>query len=299
MIAHKSENPAATGFNATNRNTQHSITAHFDWQDYAPGEHRLSCQHCGRGKRDKTLGLKVEHDSAVAHCFRCNYTESFRLKRSTVRRAPCIKSPRQNAQQHTTLSDWGRALWDSTHELSGIAEDYLMARHCYLPPAHGDLRWHPALKHPSGHVGAALVGLITDVHTNEALSLHRTWITATGKADIDKPRLLLGNHGIDGGVIRLFPDDMVGSILGIAEGIETGLSLAWFGYPVWATIDAGHLGKFPVLAGIQELYIAQDNDVAGIAAANTCGQRWANSDRLVTVSQQTKNDLNDEVSYVA
>jgi len=69
----------------------------FDWQDYAEGDHRLSCPACGRGKRDKTLGLKVKPDGAVAHCFRCEYTEAFRLKRSVMRRAPSIKAPSQNA----------------------------------------------------------------------------------------------------------------------------------------------------------------------------------------------------------
>jgi hypothetical protein len=152
------------------------------------------------------------------------------------------------------------------------------------------------MKHPSGYTGPALVALITDIQTNEPLSLHRTWITSTGKANIDPPRLLLGNHATVNGVIRLFPDDEVNHTLGLAEGIETALSLAWFGYPVWATIDAGHLGKFPVLEGITQLVIAQDNDPAGIAAATACAQRWADADRWVIVTQQQQNDLNDEVS---
>lgn len=296
---HKSENPAATGFNATNQKIQPDITAHFDWQDYSIGDHRIACPECGRGGRDKSAGLKVEQDGAVAHCFRCGYTEAFRLKRSVMRRAPCIQAPRQNEPKHTTLSDFGRRLWESTSELSGVAVDYLTHRHCVIPPAYGDLRWHPVLKHPSGYVGAALLALITDTNTNEPLSIHRTWIASTGKAAIDKPRLLLANHCIDNGVIRLWPDDEVGHTLGLAEGIETALSVAWSGYPAWATIDAGHLGRFPVLAGITQLVIAQDNDQAGIAAATTCAQRWADANRWVAVSQQKKNDLNDEVSNVA
>jgi putative DNA primase/helicase len=114
------------------------------------------------------------------------------------------------------------ALWNSTQDLGGVAAQYLRSRHCVVP-AYGDLRWHPSLKHPSGYVGPALVALITDVETNEPLSLHRTWITANGKANIDTPRLLLGNHAIVGGVIRLWPDDEVNSVLGIAEGIENRL----------------------------------------------------------------------------
>lgn len=272
--------------------------APFDWQDYSIGEHRLTCPQCGRGGRDKTAGLRADADKAVIHCFRCTYTESFRTKGHGTRREPRVQAPAP-ATKHTTLNDWGRALWQSTQELSGVAVAYLTHRHCVVPPAYGDLRWHPALRHPSGYVGAALVALISDTNTNEPLSLHRTWVTATGKAAIDTPRLLLKNHSIDNGVIRLWPDDEVGHTLGLAEGIETALSVAWNGYPAWAAIDAGHLGRFPLLAGITQLVIAQDNDEAGIAAATTCARRWANGGRWVAVSQQQKNDLNDEVSYAS
>jgi putative DNA primase/helicase len=56
-------------------------------------------------------------------------------------------------------------------------------------------------------LGPALVALVTDIETVEPISLHRTWITATGKADLGehKPRKMLWNHRSDG-VIRLWPD---------------------------------------------------------------------------------------------
>lgn len=269
----------------------------IDFNEYAPGQHRLECTDCGRGGRDKTLGLKVESDgSGVAHCFRCGYTESHHPDRVSVQHAPSLKLvAKPEVKRHTSLSDWGRELWDSTQELSGIAEDYLMHRHCALPPRYGDLRWHPSLKHPSGHVGPALVALVTDIYTDAPLSLHRTWITKTGKADVSPPRLLLANHSIDGGVIRLWPDDEVTGILGLAEGIETALSLAWAPMPVWAAIDAGHLAKFPLLNGIQTVVIAQDNDAAGVAAAGACAARWVLDLKQVFVTRQIQNDVNDEL----
>ncbi len=272
----------------------------LNFNDYEVGQHRLECPSCGRGGRDKTAGLKIELDGAgVLHCFRCSYTENFNPERgAAVRRVPCIKPMKAQVQQHQKLSDWGKARWNSTQDLGGVAAQYLRSRHCVVP-AYGDLRWHPSLKHPSGYVGPALVALITDVVTNEPLSLHRTWITATGKADIDTPRLLLGNHAIVGGVIRLWPDDEVNGVLGIAEGIETALSMAHALTPVWATIDAGHMGAFPVLRGIQTLVIAVDNDPAGLAAATACAGRWADADKTVLLTSQTKNDLNDELMEVS
>jgi len=271
---------------------------HLDWQDYAPGDHRVACPSCGTKPSVKNAGLKVDHDGALLHCFKCGLIETYREKQYAVRRVPTIKPQQHQSQQYTELSPWGRDLWSSTRELSGVAVDYLQHRHCMIPPVYGALHWHPALKHPSGHIGPALVALVTDVHTDKPLSLHRTWITPTGKADVHPPRLQLAGHSLKGGVIKLWPDQDVGHTLGIAEGIETALSLAHSVQPVWSCIDAGHMTAFTVLAGVTQLYIAQDDDPAGRKAATACATRWAEAGRLVHVSQQQKNDLNDEVEAI-
>jgi len=270
----------------------------LDWQDYAIGEHRLVCPSCGDNKRIKNAGLKVESSNAVLHCFKCGLVETYREKQHAVRREPSIKPSQVSTQKFTELSPWGRALWEATHELSGTAVEYLRHRRCVIPPRYGALRWHPQLKHPSGYTGAGLVALISDIHSDKPLSLHRTWITATGKADVHPPRLQLAGHSLKGGVIKLWPDQDVGHTLGIAEGIETALSLAHSVQPVWSCIDAGHMTAFTVLAGVTQLYIAQDDDPAGRKAATACATRWAEAGRLVHVSQQQKNDLNDEVEAI-
>jgi hypothetical protein len=109
----------------------------------------------------------------------------------------------------------------------------------------------------------------------------------------------LANHSLKFGVIRLWPDEAVTCGLGIAEGIETALSLAWAYAPVWATIDAGHMARFPVLDGIETLFIAQDQDSAGMAAASICARRWADAGREVLVTNQRTNDLNDVLREAA
>jgi hypothetical protein len=155
---------------------------------------------------------------------------------------------------------------------------YLATRGCALPHPEGDLRWHPALRHPSGYVGPALVALVTDVRDAQRwLSLHRTWIAADGsgnKADVNPSRMLLKGHRKSGGCIRLWPDDWVTLGLGIAEGIETALTLARGFTPVWATIDAGNLAAFPYLWPIESLTVAVDNDLAGISAFESMARRW-------------------------
>jgi len=271
------------------------------WNDYETGNHRLSCPACGRGERDKTFGLTVEADGkGVAHCFRCEFTETFRPdKGGNVARFPTIKAA-QLLAKHDTLSASGRDLWNACKPLSGVAIDYLAARHCRVPPADGDLRWHPSLKHPTGYVGPALVALVTDVLNGEPLSLHRTWIRADGrKAEVAPPRLLLGGHRKQGGVIRLWPSEAVTVGLGVAEGIETALSLAWAYLPTWACIDAGNLRALPRLPGIESLVIGADNDPAGMDAAHACARRWAADGAEVYMTKQAENDLNDTLAEAA
>jgi hypothetical protein len=220
--------------------------------------------------------------------------------RPEPRRTPA-KAPERAREtaQHPRLSDWGLSIWRDTTGLPGtIADRYLLARCCALPPADGHLRFHPHLEHPSGYVGPALVGLITDAITREPISLHRTWIKADGtKADVEvgKERLVLAGHRKQGGVIRLWPDEAVSYGLGIAEGIETALTLATVLKPVWSLLDAGNLAAFPVLGGIEVLTIAADNDEAGLRGANACATRWTEvgCDVRVVVPPVKGMDLND------
>jgi putative DNA primase/helicase len=268
-----------------------SCPENLDWSAYGIGNFRVPCPTCARGASDRAAGLKVGGDGrCLLHCFRCGVvlthiaTEAMPGPRRQA--APQKPKPR-------SLSRLGIELWEICQPLSGIALEYLSFRKCRIPPSNGDLRWHPALKHPSGHVGPALVGLITDALTGRKMSLHRTWITPTGKAPINTPRLLLAGHSTDGGCIRLWPDEAVTSGLGVAEGIETGLSLAWGYTPVWSLIDAGHLAKLPVLEGVETLMIARDQDPAGTRAAQSCALRWHEAGREVYLSSQKENDLND------
>jgi len=271
------------------------------WIDAAklkPGENRMPCPACDRGPRDTALSVRLESDGVIVwHCHRdCGMDGSSRSRDHNSPQQPRKAVPRP-AERPRGLSDYARQLWAATAPLSGAAVDYLAARKCVVPPADGDLRCLPALKHPLGYIGPALVGRITDACTGAPLSLHRTWIHPDGrKADVSPPRLLLKDHPISGGVIRLWPDEAVTNGLGIAEGIETALSLAHGYEPVWSLIDAGHLAKFPVLNGIEDLIIAADNDEAGRKAAAECARRWAPHAAVRVISADADGcDLNDLV----
>jgi hypothetical protein len=122
-----------------------------------------------------------------------------------------------------------------------------------------------------------MVARVTDIITAAPISLHFTRLApdGSGKATVEKPKLLMTGHRKQGGCIRLVDDAEVGQGLGLSEGIETGLAVMAAGWaPAWAAIDAGNLGAFPVLAGIESLTIFADHDKAGLQAGEMCRARW-------------------------
>ena len=89
--------------------------------------------------------------------------------------------------------------------------------------------------------------------------------------------------------------------LGIGEGIETTLSLQMlpeFGAsPVWSCLTASGVQTFPVLSGIEVLWLAVDNDIAGRTSAQICASRWKQAGREVHPIKPTKagTDFNDVI----
>jgi putative DNA primase/helicase len=297
----RQQSQALTYSESTQRQALQSLTtisANDRWIDltlFEIGEHRISCPYCSKQASDKTLGITVRAiGDAVAHCFRCEYTQSLR---SRMRR-PLFKPQLTLQEKRTTLSSYARSLWSECKPISGTALDYLRSRNCVIPPADGDLRWHPNLKHPSGYRGPALVGLVTHVETGEAMSLHRTWITSSGKAKAEPNRMLLGGHTSKHGVIRLYHDEYVTTGLGVAEGIETALSLAHEYRPVWAAISAGNMGSLPAISGVECLTIAVDSDDAGRKAAESLSHRWYEAGVQVRHAYVEYGDLNDHLELL-
>jgi hypothetical protein len=265
----------------------------IDWH----GKPRQPCPACDRGPRDTALGIARREDGGyIAHCFRCEAVFFSEGPRRPPRTATLV--PPTAPAKREVLSDYGRELWQACSPVSGPARAYLEARACVIPPPDGDLRWHPRLRHPpSGYEGPALVALLTDAIDGTARTLHRTWIAPDGTkpAAADPPRMLLSGHRKAGAVCRLWPDEAVTHGLGVAEGIESALSLAHASAPVWACVDAGNLAALPVLAGVEVLTIAVDHDEAGQRAAEDCALRWYEAGRDVALVMHSRPgaDIND------
>jgi hypothetical protein len=120
---------------------------------------------------------------------------------------------------------------------------------------------------------AAIIALMTDPVSGDAVGIHRTFLKDDGTK---RERKMLGRAG----VVRLSPDVTLG--LGISEGIEDALSVIASGWsPVWAALSCGGIERLPVLSGIEALTIFHDRDEAGVRAAEICAERWSSAGREV------------------
>ena len=102
-----------------------------------------------------------------------------------------------------------------------------------------------------------MIALVRNIRTNEPQAIHRTAIDSSGRKI---GRKALGPIG--GGAVKLTDDADVTTVIAIGEGLESTLSIRALpdlgNMPVWSVLSAGGMEKFPVLAGIEAVWIAAD-----------------------------------------
>ena len=119
----------------------------------------------------------------------------------------------------------------------------------------------------------ALLAAVTDIDGN-ITGIQRTWLDPrrSTKAPLADPRRALG-HLLGNGV-RF---GRVSDILAVGEGVETMLALKSVlpSLPVIAGLSANHLAALdlPPAPALRRLYVARDNDAAGLQAAHRLRER--------------------------
>ena len=138
------------------------------------------------------------------------------------------------------------------------AHAYLTSR-CGDPGTQPDLRAHPGIRHSiSGGCHPALLGIMRRADGSGA-SVHRTFLTESGKKAIVSPVRMMMPGSINGASIRL---GGIAELIGLAEGIETALCASkLFGIPVWAATSAGSIKTWEAPEGVKGLVIFADNDL--------------------------------------
>lgn len=208
--------------------------------------------------------------------------------------ATTVKGEHDLDQDRTreSLKAAAEAIWRASGPASGTpVERYLAGRGLTLPlPA--ALRYHPALRHPSGGRWPAMVALVTAGVGGEPVGIHRTFVArdGRGKAPVEPAKMLLG--ACRGGAVRLA--DATDHVM-VGEGIESVLSVIQeMGKPGWAALSTSGLRALPLPETIAKVILLADGDAPGEAAAQDAARRWLREGRRVRIARPPEGlDFND------
>lgn len=173
------------------------------------------------------------------------------------------------------VADLIRLIWSQSRPIKGThAERYLRARGIEAGNF-SRLRFHGALRHPTGARLPALVGFVENV-SGSAVGLHRTYLDprAPRKTTLEPDKAMLGD--CKGGAVHLREGS---SGLAVCEGVETSLSLAaglGEGFAVWAALSTGGVAglKLPAQKAFGgSLLIGTDGDGPGRRAGALLADR--------------------------
>lgn len=189
-------------------------------------------------------------------------------------------------------------IWHACIPIAGtIGEKYLTGRGIPAPPCGWPavIRFHKALRHPTGRAFPAVVARVEDAGGN-LTAIWRIYLDQSGgKAGVDGVKLGLGAAA--GGAVRI---GGMGAKIGVAEGVETALA-AWtlerYRYPVWSVLSTSGMKRFEVPLTVERVIIWPDGDFPkstpdggiadppGIRAARDLERRCKTLEVAVTVNE--------------
>ena len=205
------------------------------------------------------------------------------VEQADNRRPQRRRQPQRSDKPPATVPNQDHALeiWRAARPAPDTpVEDYLCHRGITIPVP-PTLRYYPAVRYERS--GLCLPCMIAAVQApdRKVTAIHRTWIRddGKGKAGVSTPKMSLGSIGA--GAVRLGP---AGSVLGLAEGIESALSAAQlFGLPVWASLSASRLDRLWLPPNSLELHLFADNGAPGHEAAERAAKAYQAQGRRVVV----------------
>jgi hypothetical protein len=266
---------------------------------------RGRCPACGYPK--PTLEVAVEGHRIAVSCTACGAVNGI----AAVMGVPgdlitALKV--QPSKVARALDAWRKA----TPATGTLVESYLLSRGITCaPPA--SIRFLRRQRNWSdGETYPAMISLVQRVPNDDDreafdseaplldAGAHFTFLQGGGlagpvrKAGIDACKLTLGQ--LRHGGVWLTPVDEIGEQLAVAEGIETGLSVQQItNLSTVAALSAAGMRSLRWPPQVRRLWIAADNDAAGLGAANVLLGRAlrAGLQAHIKVPVEGKNDFND------
>jgi putative DNA primase/helicase len=272
---------------------------------------RNSCNVPGSGhsKTDRSLSITIDPkapDGFVVHSFSTDHAlackdyvrerlglgrwESGKGRRLQLRVVDSGPDPAQEERKQ-----WALKIWSQSSDPTGTIVERYLCEHRGLELsadiAGGVVRYHRGLKYAESGYDRYLPGmvcLLRDIVTDEPCGIHRTFLDLETGQKIDRRMLGIAK----GAAIKL---DAISTKLTIGEGVETVLTARIMGLgPVWALGSSGEVGRFPVMKGLTEIKILQENDPTSRRDVETCARRYLLAGKRVNIiTPNVGNDLND------
>lgn len=265
------------------------------------------CRCPAHQDRSPSLSVREAQDRVLLHCFTgCTFEQivaalrglglwperdehGYRIRRSMTRSAP---PPDELDADEISARRAAREIWSRAVPISGTgAAVYLWSRGIgisHLPPT---LRFADELYNSeTKRALPALVGALQDSE-NRVTSIQRIWVRDRIVVDDDgmpakgtKAALRVAKKTLGpmrDGAIRL---GRPGRTLGIAEGIETGLSAQqYFRLPVWVSCGAWRMGNIWLPDIVEHVILFGDNGTEGEKAANKAAEQFEAQGYAVSV----------------
>jgi hypothetical protein len=190
--------------------------------------------------------------------------------------------------------------WRSARPIAGtLAATYLAARRLAFDDPKGRvLRFtaRRARRSPSGGLEyhPAMLAALSAARTGAQVGIANIFLEADGSDRLRDKKAKTSTGRASGAVVMLsvFGEPTIGLV--VCEGVETGIRIYQSGLrPVWACGGAGNLASFPLLAAIQVLTIAADQDTPGRHAAEKLAERWRVAGREVVIVSPPAGDWAD------
>lgn len=252
--------------------------------------------------RTPSLAIRVFEDRVLVHCHAgCPQSKvidalrtlglwnGHRCGRGQQRQIKRAARPDTHGEERSAIA---LSIWQAAVPASGtLVETYFAGRRLKLPlsPA---IRFHRALKHPTGGYWPCLVALVSRGEDAAPVAIHRTFLArdGAGKAPVKPEKMMLGP--CRGGVVRLAEPT---EILMVGEGIETCLAaMQATGHPAWAALSTSGLRTLNLPSGVRHIIVLADGDDAGETAARECARRLASQGRRVGIARPPRGmDFND------
>ena len=186
-----------------------------------------------------------------------------------------------------------RATFKKGIPLADTIGEHFMRHRGLEGPYPASLRYVPSLIHPFDNLPFSAIVAAVQAADRSIQAIQCTYLLSdgSGKARLSRPRLNKGP--IKGGTVRLAA---AGEVLGLAEGVETGLSaMRMFNVPVWSCLGGFNIKNAPLPDIVRQVVIYGDAGDAGWRFAEQAAEVFVRQGRKVklTFPVEPYGDFND------